>query len=47
MTFSDNALAETARTWDAEAIRLALTASIESATNEASGNSGARKCRSD
>jgi hypothetical protein len=29
MTFSDNALAETAPAWDAQAIRLALTASIE------------------
>jgi hypothetical protein len=29
MTFSDNAMAETAPAWDAQAIRLALTASIE------------------
>ncbi len=28
-TFSDNAMAETAPAWDAQAIRLALTASIE------------------
>ncbi len=37
MTFSDNALAETAPVWDARAIRLPLTASIDQATTHKEG----------
>ncbi len=37
MIISDNALAEIAHTWDAQAIRLPLTASIEQATTNEEG----------
>ncbi len=37
MRFSDNALAETAPAWDAQAIRLALTSSMEQATTHKEG----------
>ncbi len=48
MTFSDYALAETAPTWDAQAICLALTAStrIEKATTQEEGAAAARRSSS-